>query len=205
MKSPLPDFAFQTASGRIVNPAMLQPEDIDLGDICEHLAKEARFNGATPGKFYSVAQHSLLVGHLVATSYSPESQGAYYYQLVLCALLHDAPEAYLRDLATPVKSQVGSAYLHMESRAWLAIARKFGLPPVMPAEVKRADLIALATEKLHLMPQSAGDQWACLDGVEPYQFGLLYDIFLWQEAAIELRERVEGFQRLLHQATTPAA
>lgn len=167
MTAPLGDTAFQTASGRVVNPAQLRAEDIHLPDICEHLAKEARFNGATPGVFYSVAQHSLLVGEIIRRTWR-EDDGYTRELCVLCGLLHDAPEAYLRDLATPVKAQAGAAYADMEHRAWLAIAEQFGLPNNLPSIVKRADLIALATEKRDLMPQATGTDWACLEGVKPW-------------------------------------
>lgn len=59
-----------TASGRQVDLLDPQPEDIDFSDIAEQLAKECRFNGATPGKFYSVAEHSVRGARAIMAAWS---------------------------------------------------------------------------------------------------------------------------------------
>ena len=43
---------------------------------------------------------------------------------------------------------------------------RFGLPPKLPASVKRADLVALITERRDLMPWHES-RWECIDGVQP--------------------------------------
>ncbi|HQP24038.1 MAG TPA: hypothetical protein PLP16_02645, partial [Smithellaceae bacterium] len=67
-----------------------KPEMILVEDIVHSLSLINRFNGAA--KFpYSVAQHSLYVAGLLP----PE--------LKLQGLLHDAPEAYVGDMVSPLK------------------------------------------------------------------------------------------------------
>jgi uncharacterized protein len=153
-----------TATGRKVHPAALEPQDICAQDIAQHLAKICRFTGASR-IHWSVAEHSMLVADILTAKHPHD------YQLQLCGLLHDAPEAYLQDLATPVKSEL-LAYHALERAAWWAVTEHFGLPLQMPAEVKHADLVALATEKRDLMPAHP-EPWSVLDGIAPvaYEIG----------------------------------
>jgi hypothetical protein len=71
--------------------------------------------------------------------------------------------------------------------------RRYGLPVEMPAIVKRADLILLATEKRDLMlPAPEGTEWICAE--EPLRERIqqtLYDphwrfINEWQHLATKL-------------------
>ena len=48
------------ANGKGADLLNLRPEDVDFAAFAEHLAKEKRFNGATPGLEYSVADHLVL-------------------------------------------------------------------------------------------------------------------------------------------------
>lgn len=129
-----------------------RPEDIHILDIAEGLAKESRYNGHTRG-FYSVAQHSWLCSHVVAPAFQLE------------ALLHDAAEAYCKDIPRPLKECLAD-YQAIEARVDGAIRAKFGLPPTMSAAVKKADLILLATERRDLMPPD-DTPWPIIDGIEP--------------------------------------
>ena len=52
-----------------------------------------------------------------------------------------------------------------EQRVWEAICERFDLDPILPASVKHADLVALATEKRDLMPRPQ-EPWPCLAGIE---------------------------------------
>lgn len=135
---------------RLLNP---QPDDISIQDIAWGLSRQNRFNGHTSHP-YTVAQHCVFVSYLVP----PE--------LALQALLHDAAEAYLGDLPYPVK-KLCPDYQQIEDRLQRAIMRHFGVPEELPPEIKRADLIALATEKRDLMPQAKDEQWEVLEGVTP--------------------------------------
>ena len=70
-------------------------EDIDIRDIAQSLARTCRFGGH--GEFfYSVAEHSIYVTRIL------EKQGANILTQ-LAGLLHDAEEAYLPDIPSPIK------------------------------------------------------------------------------------------------------
>lgn len=125
---------------------------VDIEDIAHGLAYQCRFNGQTQ-EFYSVAQHSLIVASLVPTD------------LRLAALLHDAAEAYLGDMVKPLKVLL-PAFAAIEDQVTAIIADTFEIDFSDYGPIKRADLIALATEKRDLMPHSA-ERWSYLDGIRP--------------------------------------
>ena len=125
------------------------PNEIYLRDIAWSLAQINRFNGHA--KFpYSVGLHSILVSRIVPAKYA------------LCGLMHDATEAYLGDVASPLKREL-PAYKTLEFECWRRIASKFKLPEIMPDEVHRADKQALALERRILVPQDRS-RWAMLRG-----------------------------------------
>lgn len=125
---------------------------IYIDDIAQALSNLCRFTGHLDD-FYSVAQHSVLASYLVPPQFALE------------ALLHDASEAYCNDIAAPLKALLPD-YRNVE--AWVdgLIRRKFGLPAEMSPEVKRADLIMLATERRDLFIDD-DSEWAILRGVYP--------------------------------------
>ena len=127
-------------------------DDVAIEDIAHGLAYQCRFNGQTSA-FYSVAQHSLMVVSLV-----PES-------LQFQALLHDAAEAYLGDMVKPLK-MLFPEFSVLEARVMEIIGQRFAidLTRLDPA-IKRADMIALATEKRDLMPYST-EPWSYLEGID---------------------------------------
>ncbi|HCF1831058.1 TPA: phosphohydrolase, partial [Pseudomonas aeruginosa] len=77
--------------------------------------------------------------------------------------LHDATEAYIGDMVRPLKELLPD-FRQIEAVIWSAICERFDLDEQLPAEVKRADLIALATERRDLMPFHQ-DEWGCLEGI----------------------------------------
>src|SRR5271156_4912831 len=78
----------QTFTGKKFYPFNPKPQDIDIRDIAHALSNICRFTGHTK-RFYSVAEHSRNVAKLVPA------------HMKLQALLHDASEAYLCDIARP--------------------------------------------------------------------------------------------------------
>lgn len=129
----------QTYSGGRFWPLEPLAKDVRIGDIAHALAMQCRFTGHCR-EFYSVAQHSVLVSELCP----PE--------LRLWGLLHDAAEAYLADVARPVKHLPEMrGYRAAEARIMNAIAEAFGLELPIPAAVKKADTIALGAEALAFM------------------------------------------------------
>lgn len=143
-----------TASGRLVDFLDPRPSDIFILDIAQALSKESRFNGHTYG-FYSVAQHSWLVSCNVPQEFALE------------ALLHDATEAYMKDIPKPLKELLPE-YQEIEDRLGRVIRSRFGLPTTPSPEVHRADMQALATEKRDLI-KNHNAQWECLRGVEAWE------------------------------------
>lgn len=114
----------RTFTGRYVNPLDLKIDDIAIEDIAHHLAGINRYTGATPIPF-NVAQHSVLVAQLLA------HEGP---RLQLAALLHDASEAYLNDIASPVKHDPRMAfYREAEAAAMTVIFTRFDLLDLLPA------------------------------------------------------------------------
>lgn len=124
----------QTYSGLKVFPLDPKPNQICIEDIAHALSNICRFTGHTRD-FYSVAQHSVMVASNVSNA------------SCFWGVLHDASEAYLCDIARPVKIQPElKAYREAEDRLMAVICKKFGLPREMPDEVRLADRRALRTE-----------------------------------------------------------
>lgn len=149
-----PQAWIQTFTGRQFWPLEPDPADVVIEDIAHHLARKCRFNGATR-RFYSVAQHSVLVA---------ESLVGRGVGVQLLGLLHDAAEAYLPDVARPYKSQCWVGDLRFdaaENEIRAAVLHGLGL---FNCEIDRqlrvqrwiagADDRALATEKRDLMAKA---------------------------------------------------
>lgn len=134
----------QTRSGTRFDLLDPRPEMIDISDIGHALSHLCRFTGHV-SRFMSVAEHSVMVSNLVPA------------QDALAGLLHDATEAYVGDVARPLK-QLLPDYKVIEDRIWLVIAERFSLDPQLPASVKEADNISLMWERRDLLAGSA-DAW----------------------------------------------
>lgn len=144
-----------TYSGKRFYPLDPRPEDIDVYDIIHALSNLSRFNGHCT-EFYSVAQHSVLVSLMC-----PD-------QDALWGLLHDATEAYLADVPSPLKKCPEFAFYRLaEERLMAVICGVFKLETVEPASVKLADQRILATEARDLT-MTEGRGWATV--ADPYDF-----------------------------------
>lgn len=142
----------QTNSGRAVDPLNPDPKTLVIEDIAHALSLVNRYTGHT-FEAYSVGVHSLAVSKLIAMR-------GYSLQTQLWALLHDATEAYLSDIAAPVKqSPIFAGYRAAEKALEEVLRARFmpGAVGVKVSEVKVADWDMLLAERNEVMPEG---QWA---------------------------------------------
>lgn len=165
----------RTRTGGKFYPADPQPEEMDIRDIASGLARECRYGGQIEG-WYDVAQHSVLVASVL-----PD-------ELKLQGLLHDAPEAYIRDMTRPNK-RILPDYKKLEDVVWWAISDRFGLPLLLDPRVKRADDAVLMAERNYLFPD---DKTVWTIRAEPARV-VIEDI--------DFRESERRFLELFHQLT----
>jgi hypothetical protein len=143
------DHWIQTYSGRKFFPMDPRVEDVCIVDIAHALSQKCRFTGHC-SEFWSVANHSIAV--------AGECSG----KNALVALMHDAAEAYMPDVASPIKSLLPDI-IEMESRLWKCIAERFDLPLEIPIEVKTIDLLVLESERRRFMSPCKHD-WGIPSG-----------------------------------------
>ena len=119
------------------------PEEVLVRDIAHALSLQCRFNGHVE-EHYSVAEHSVLVSDM-AYNLSKD------YKVALAGLLHDAAEAYIGDVVSPLKKML-SEYKEIEERVEKCIAEAFDLEFPWPEEVHRADKLILSREFSSIAP-----------------------------------------------------
>jgi hypothetical protein len=170
----------QVYSGHLIDPIDPALKDITIEDIAHSLALQCRWTGHC-ARFYSIAQHSVLVAMNVPIS------------MMLEGLLHDASEAYLADFCAPLKQDptLGVRYREVERNMMIHIADRFGLEYPLPDEVKEADQRVLATEIRDLMSPDnpVWNQW--IAEIDP----LPATIHSWDPVRAE-----EEFKRLFWEA-----
>lgn len=174
-------YQIQTFSGQMVDFLEPNPETILIEDIAHALSLECRF-GSQAKFHYSVAQHSIFV-----CAYAPT-------YLKLEALLHDAEEAYTKDLPTPLASAISrgavSQFKTIKHRIRRAIAIKFKLQDLSLEDyksIKEVDLRMCVTERdwLFKNPQPLFEG----EDIKPY------DIIIHRESMIHMEEKfLEMFQ-----------
>jgi uncharacterized protein len=141
----------QTFTGARFYPMDPRADEINPHDIAHALSLLCRYGGHV-SRFYSVAEHCVLMSEAVAPEHA------------LAALLHDATEAYVVDVPRPLKHYLPE-YRVIEGRVWQAICAHFELDQVLPSEVKDADNRILLTERDVLMPNTRYS-WS-VDGMSP--------------------------------------
>jgi hypothetical protein len=128
-----------------------------------------RFTGHA-SKGYSVGEHSIRVSDILE---SWEASA----ETMLWGLLHDASEAYVSDIARPLKQQPEfKFYRDMEKAIMDVIAAKFGLDPDEPNAVKEADTMMLSIEAEYLMPHRERAEWAWLPKIPTHMHNIGRDL-----------------------------
>ncbi len=200
----------QTGSGIAFDLLEPTPEMVNFEvDIAESLARLARFNGHVRSGAYSVAQHSVMGADALFRETGDT-------RLAAAFLLHDAHEAYVGDIASPVQialveaagrswddagmPETGRNYRY-EIRAALktltgaidrCIIGAAGLSPPLPSEreaIKSMDLRMLATERAHLMVEPPHPWHPDVEAARPLRLTHKFTVWPWPKAADEFKAR----------------
>lgn len=142
--------------------ATFTPADIKITDIVHALSGMSRYGNQ--GKFYSVAQHCVLMSRMVSK------------ENALWALLHDAAEAYIGDMIYPLKCLLPE-YRQIEKYVFDIIKVAFNLPGEEPEEVKLWDRMILHEEaKVVLGIDPVAEDWEL-----PLRAAVMPEIKLWHK------------------------
>lgn len=153
-----------TYSGHKFYPLDPDPGVIRIDDIAHALSNLCRYNGQTP-KFYSVAEHSVRLATYTADP-----------NLARFLLLHDASEAYLADIPSPLKVlPCFSEYREHEKRLQATIYRWFDLDPMCePSAVHDLDRGILSDEATALFGTRRHPEW-----IGPTSLGIVATDWGW--------------------------
>jgi hypothetical protein len=149
----------RTYSGSWFEPLNPDPAAIDIRDIAHSLANQCRWTGHTR-LFFSTAQHCIIVSRIVEEKLTAAGRTrAYVRQRSLEGLMHDASEAFLSDIARPIKRHpdFGPFYKTAEDRLQAAVSDRFGLAWPHNEVVLEADDACMWAEKRDLMPSDDQD------------------------------------------------
>lgn len=160
----------QTFTGLVFDPIAPTVDMIVIEDIAHALSNLCRFAGHTRWH-YSVAEHSerasraildpFVVSRWEGRESLPLPDGITSEAMARAALLHDAAEAYLVDIPSPIKRHL-TGYKELEARVEGVICERFGVPVALLHHplVKYIDQVMLATEKrdLFLPPRRSWEQ-----------------------------------------------
>ncbi|MCU0920190.1 MAG: HD family hydrolase [Burkholderiaceae bacterium] len=150
-----------TTTGAVVDLRFVAGDQISALDIAAALSKINRFNGHTT-RLYSVAEHSVHVVRVLEEELRVTDPAALF-----AALLHDAHEAYVGDLSTPLKQTLGPRWAEVEAQVEHAVHARFGAWPARVRwadQIKAADLLMLAVERRDLLP-AGGPPWPLIEGL----------------------------------------
>jgi uncharacterized protein len=153
-----------TGSGNYFQFDKPELHPFSIEDIANSLSKICRFTGHT-SHFYSVAQHSVYVSRLLPL------------HLRLQGLLHDASEAYVGDVSSPLKRLLPE-YKTIEHRVERALNAHFSLPFPLDPLVKLADIDMLMAERHEFLPKDDDREWPFDAKPLPFRIGPMD----WQKA-----------------------
>lgn len=173
------DTILTMADGRGIDLNAVKASDISFPVLAEHVAKEARFNGATPGVVYSVAQHLVIGTDAILAAGGTEAEAAHF-------LVHDIPEGFYKDDPTPKKRTIAkriAARCGVTAEAVLGVLKQLDdeheaavhqaaglcwpIPEHIHLTVKSYDLKMFVTEWRDLMRGIEHPNWAPYANIEP--------------------------------------
>lgn len=131
----------RTYSGLYINPLNPDPDAISIVDIAHALGNSCRYGGHCP-RFYSVAEHSVFVRNLMKEAKRDPME-------LFAGLMHDAEEAYMMDMPTPIKRNFPS-YIDACTNLRKVIFAKFDIPWELYDVVKDFDHEAYVQERKRL-------------------------------------------------------
>lgn len=173
----------QTHLGRQMRIPEWNHDAITLRETATVLSRICRWGGRT-SVFYSVAEHSIRVAECVR-----DLGGTPLEQFI--AINHEGDEALLGfDPPAPMLKLLPDLR-ELKRLAHESYMKRYGLPFELPAIVKRADAILLATERRDLMPPGPeGVEWKCAEEplterIKPWAWGCDFTAFsyFWQRLA----------------------
>ena len=155
------DTFVETVSGRRFDFDRPTLNRVWMPDVAHALSQQCRFAGHT-AHFYSVAQHCLNVrGAVGGRNATPALQ--------IAALLHDAAEAFVCDLPSPVKHRAGiEGYRELDHKVTLAVVNSLYLRCedaelvcglIRSPEMKQADIAVTLAERAALLRHNHANRW----------------------------------------------
>lgn len=146
------------SSGKYVDLNNLTPEDMVIEDVNTALNNIIRFTGHyKDSRPLTVAQHSLLC-LTMAELFEPDDD-----DLHLATLTHDFAEAYIGDVASPVKQAMGDRWYSFAKPIEQTVEIAFygsNMDPEMHDRVKLYDLAALDIERRVMWSSQYGkEKW----------------------------------------------
>lgn len=142
----------KTFMGKKVDPLTVTAEDITLEDIAHALSLMCRGNGQVV-HFYSVGQHCINCA-------KEAKERGWNDRLQLGCLLHDAAEAYMSDLITPIKVHMPQ-YYEIEEHFLKAVYEKFGLADLSEEEwrlIMEVDRALLTYDLVELLKEPVPEE-----------------------------------------------
>lgn len=124
----------------------LSTPEFETDVIAHALGMCVRYNGHVR-EFYSVAEHCVLVAMLMERFYGGDP---------FEGLMHDALEAYLTDVPSPIKRFLPD-YKELDDYLDAKLRAHYGLPEKKTQECKYADRIALFLEAHYLIPSGGAN------------------------------------------------
>lgn len=192
--TPAPDSPWlQVLGGRAFSLTNPRAEDVDFETIATVLSRVPRFGGHTENGVLSVAQHCLEGSAAILRDTGCRDAAAAF-------LIHDAHEAYMGDIATPVSQALGAVAFQMnvnggwlvrkairelKSRLDAAIFPAAGLPWPIPADVaaivKEYDMRMCRTERDGRLVKPPLPWYDAVEHAEPVQG---CDLYPWREGTV---------------------